>query len=52
MAMDHNLGRLRAEGFDEVNARRALKLVKNNLELAREILNEFTVPSNPSSASR
>jgi len=51
-AMDHNLGRLVAEGFDEVNARRALKLAKNNIELAREILNEF-VPSFPaSSASR
>ena len=50
-AMSHNLSRLVAEGFDEVNARRALKLAKNNVDLARGILNEF-VPSFPSSASR
>jgi len=49
--LDHNLSRLVAEGFDDVNARRALKLAKNNVELARGILNEF-VPSVPSSASR
>ena len=49
-ALDHNLGRLVADGFDEVNARRALKLAKNNIELARGILNEF-VPSLPSSSS-
>jgi len=49
--MQQNLSRLVTEGFDEVNARRALKLAKNNIELARGILNEF-VPSLPSSASR
>ena len=43
-AMDANLARLMAEGFDDVNARRALKLAKNNIELARGILKEF-VPS-------
>ena len=30
--MNQNLSRLVAEGFDEVNARRALKLAKNNIE--------------------
>ena len=49
--MSHNLNQLVAEGFDEVYARRALKLAKNNIELARGILNEF-VPSVPSSTSR
>ena len=48
--LSHNLSQLVAEGFDEVNARRALKLAKNNVELARGILNEF-VPSLPSSSA-
>jgi len=53
-ALEHNLSQLIGEGFDVVYARRALKLAKNNIELAREILNEF-VPSSssfPLSSSR
>jgi len=49
--MDQNLSQLMSEGFDEVNARRALKLSRNTIELARGILKEF-VPSVPSSTSR